>query len=185
MTVTGARPTLLDVSGPDPLIPEPERPDLSSGAALTTDEGPALRDARSIAARIVEDETQADAARQRYQADGLPTIEADERLGPLLQHGEIPHAVHGSAMLELGSTGGNGRHPVGGTLYLTSRRLIHAGEQVMDVPLGTIEEMALALGRLLLIRLNDGLDLALEVSHPRLLRVQIAAAKAAARGRGR
>jgi hypothetical protein len=45
--------------------------------------------------------------------------------------------------------------------------------------------MAIALERLLLIRLTDGLDLALEVSHPRLLRVQIAAAKAAARGKVR
>jgi hypothetical protein len=88
-------------------------------------------------------------------------------------------------MLEMGTAGANGRHPVGGTLYLTSRRLIHAGEQVSEVPLATIEEMALALERLLLIRLNDGLDLALEVAHPRLLRVQIAAAKAAARGKVR
>jgi len=173
------------VSNPDPSRPEPERSDLSSGAALTTDEGPALRDARSIATRIAEDEAQADEARERYQADGLPTIEADERLSALLQPNEIPHAVHGSAMLEMGTTGANGRHPVGGTLYLTSRRLIHAGEQVTEVPLTAIEEMALAFGRLLLIRLHDGLDLALEVSHPRLLRVQIAAAKAAARGRGR
>jgi hypothetical protein len=173
------------VSGPDPRIPEPERSDLSSGAALTTDEGPALRDARSIADRIAEDETKADTARERYQAEGPPTIEADERLAALLQKDEIPHAIHAGAMLEMGTTGANGRHPVGGTLYLTSRRLIHAGEQVTEVPLATIEEMALALGRLLLIRLNDGLDLALEVSHPRLLRVQIAAAKAAARGRGR
>jgi hypothetical protein len=88
-------------------------------------------------------------------------------------------------MLEMGTTGANGRHPLGGTLHLTSRRLIHVGEQVTEVPLTTIEEMALALERLLLIRLNDGLDLALEVSHPRLLRVQIAAAKAAARGKVR
>lgn len=180
-----ARPTLLDVSGPEPLVPEPERPDHSSGAALTTDDGPALRDARSIAARIAEDEVQADEARERYQADGLPIMEADDRLTPLLQPDEIPHAMHASAMLEMGTTGGNGRHPVGGTLYLTSRRLIHLGEQVAEVPLASIEEMAVALGRLLLIRLQDGLDLALEVAHPRLLRVQIAAAKAAARGRGR
>jgi hypothetical protein len=173
------------VSGLDPLVPEQERSDLSSGAALTADEGPALRDARFVAARIAEDEAQADEARERYQAEGLPTIEADERLAPLLQPDEIPHAVHGSAMLEMGTTGANGRHPVGGTLYLTSRRLIHAGEQVSEVPLATIEEMALALERLLLIRLNDGLDLALEVAHPRLLRVQIAAAKAAARGKVR
>lgn len=172
------------MSDPDPSRFEPARSDLSSGAALTTDEGPALRDARFIAARIAEDEAQADEARGRYQADGLPTLAADEGLSTLLQPDEIPHAMHASAMLEMG-TGANGRHPVGGSLYLTSRRLIHAGEQVTEVPLAAIEEMALALGRLLLIRLQDGLDLALEVAHPRLLRVQIAAAKAAARGRGR
>jgi hypothetical protein len=177
--------TLADVSGSDPLDPEAERSDRPSEGALTTDEGPALRDARFVAARIAEDEAQADEARERYQAEGLPTVEADERLTDLLQPDEIAYAVHGSAMLEMGTTGANGRHPVGGTLYLTSRRLIHAGEQVTEVPLAAIEEMALALGRLLLIRLQDGLDLALEVAYPRLLRVQIAAAKAAARGRGR
>jgi hypothetical protein len=178
MTAAGARRRLRDVQGPDPLVPEPERPDHSSGAALTTDDGPALRDARAIAARIAEDEAWADEARQRYQAHGLPTIEADERLAALRQPDEIPHAVHSRAMLELAQ-------PLGGTLYLTSRRLIHAGEQLTEVPLTAIEEMAVAFERLLLIRLQDGLDLALEVSHPRLLRVQIAAAKAAARGRGR
>jgi hypothetical protein len=155
------------MSGPEPRIPEPERPDLSSGAALTADEGPALRDARFVAARIAEDEAQADEARDRFQTTGLPTVQADPRVAPLLQPDETVHAVHASAMLEMGTTGANGRHPVGGTLLLTSRRLIHVGEQVTDVPLTTIEEMSIALERLLLIRLNDGLDLALEVSHPR------------------
>jgi hypothetical protein len=173
------------MSGPEPLVPEPKRPDISSGAALTADDGPALRDARFVAARIAEDEAQADEARERYQTTGLPTLKADPRLAPLLQTDETVHAVHTSAMLEMGTTGANGRHPTGGTLYLTSRRLIHAGEQVTEVPLTTVEEMALALERLLLIRLNHGSDLALEVSHPRLLRVQIAAAKAAARGKVR
>ena len=177
--------TLADVSGHDPLRPEQAWPDQSSEGALTTDEGPALRDARFIAARIAEDEAQADEARERYQAEGLPTIEADDRVTPLLELGEIPHGFHGNAMLEMGTTGVSGRRPVGGSLYLTSHRLIHLGEQQTDVQLTTIEEMALALERLLLVRLNDGLDLALEVSHPRLLRVQIAAAKAAARGKVR
>ena len=176
--------TLANVSGPDPLRPEHAWPDQSSEGALT-DEGPALRDARFVAARIAEDEAQADDARERYQEIGLPTVEPDERLAPLLQPDEIVHAIHASAMLEMGTSGANERHPVGGTLHLTSRRLIHLGEQQTEVRLTTIEEVALALERLLLIRLTDGLDLALEVSHPRLLRVQIAAAKAAARGKVR
>ena len=44
-----------------------------------------------------------------------------------------------------------------------------------------IDEMAVALERLLLIRLRDGSDLAIEVDQPRLLRVQLATALAASR----
>jgi hypothetical protein len=50
-----------------------------------------------------------------------------------------------------------------------------------EVPLGEIDEMVVALERLVLIRLRDGSDLAVEVDQPRLLRVQIAAAVAAVR----
>lgn len=173
------------MSGLDPLRPEPVRPDPTSGAALTTDEGPALRDARSIAARIADDEMQANEARQRYQSDGLPQLDADGRLAPMRRDDETLHAIHPGAMLEHGSSGNNGAHLIGGTLYLTSQRLVHLAEETTEVPLGDVEEMAIALERLLLIRLRGELDLAIDVAHPRLLRVQIAAAKAAARGTGR
>jgi hypothetical protein len=173
------------MSGPDPLVSEPAWSDRSSEGALSTDEGPALRDARSISARIAEDEVQADEARQRYQAEGLPTLEPDDAFAALRQPDETPHAVHGSALLERGTGVADGTQLAGGTLYLTSRRLLHAGAQLTEVPLTAIEEMAVALERLLLIRLSDGSDLALEVEHPRLLRVQIAAAKGAARATGR
>jgi hypothetical protein len=170
------------MSGLDPLRPEPARLDPVSEAALTTDEGAALRDALTIAARIAEDETQAHEARLRYQAEGLPQVEADERLSALSRTDETAHAIHTSAVLERGSPNGDGANLVGGTLYVTSQRVIHVAEETTEVGLGEIEEMAIALERLLLIRLRDGLDLALDVAHPRLLRVQIAAAMAAARG---
>lgn len=173
------------MSGPDPLDTEPARSDRSSDRALSADEGPALRDARSISARIAEDEVQADEARELYQVQGLPTLESDERLAALRQPDETPHAVHGSALLERDTAGDEASRLLGGTLYLTSRRLLHAGAELTEVPLTAIEEMAVALERLLLIRLNDGSDLALEVEHPRLLRVQIAAAKGAARATAR
>jgi hypothetical protein len=169
------------VSGSDPLDIGPAGSDRSSDGALSTDEGSALRDARAISARIAEDELQADEARQRYQVEGLPMVEPDERLAAIRQPDETAHAVHGSALLERGTGNEDATQLLGGTLYLTSQRLLHAGEELTEVPLTDIEEMAVALERLLLIRLNDGSDLALEVDHPRLLRVQIAAAKGAAR----
>jgi hypothetical protein len=49
------------------------------------------------------------------------------------------------------------------------------------VDLQQISDMAVSMERLLLIELTDGSDLAIEVDQPRLLRVQLAAARAAAR----
>jgi hypothetical protein len=145
-------------------------------------EGAALRDAEEIADRIARDEAAADEARQAYQSQGLPVIEPHGAAGAI-HPGELFHAVHGSAMLEEpGQTDGAAR-PRGGTLYLTSERLIHAGAASTELPLTEIDEMAVALERLLLIRRRDGSDLAVEVDQPRLLRVQLAAAVAAERAR--
>jgi hypothetical protein len=148
-----------------------------------TDDEAALRDAEHIADRIARDETAADEARQAYQADGLPAIEPDASADAILQPGETLYAVRSSTMLEETGATGAAVHPRGGTLYLTSGRLVHAGEESTELPLTAIEEMAVALERLVLIRRRDGSDLALEVDQPRLLRVQLAAAIAAVRGR--
>ena len=138
-----------------------------------------MRDARSIAARIAADERAADEARAAYQATGLPPIERDANASAILNSGELLYAVRASALLEeAGATDGQGL-PKGGTLYLTSARLIHVGNESTEAPLAEIDEMAVALERLVLIRLRDGSDLAVEVDQPRLLRVQIAAAIAA------
>ena len=71
----------------------------------------------------------------------------------------------------------------GGDLYLTSRRMVHVGESSREISLDAIEESAVSLERLLLLDLTDGSDTAIEVDQPRLLRVQLAAARANARRR--
>ena len=146
-------------------------------------EGAALRDAEEIADRIARDEAAADEARQAYQSQGLPAIGPDGAADAILHPGEILHAAHASAMLEEPGQTDGAAHPRGGTLYLTSARLIHAGAASSELPLAEIDEMAVALERLLLIRRRDGSDLAVEVDQPRLLRVQLAAAVAAQRAR--
>ena len=137
----------------------------------------ALRDARSIADRIGADEAAADAERARLIDGELPDLNAEIDEALPLGSGEILHATRRAAMLE------NGAMPMGGSLYLTSERLVHIGQERHVVPLEKIAETAVALERLLLLDMTDGSDLAIEVDQPRLLRVQLAAARAAARER--
>jgi hypothetical protein len=146
-------------------------------------EGAAVRDAQTIADRIAAGETAADDARQAYQADGLPAIEPDAGAVAILQPGETLHAMHASALLEEAGVPSGAAQPRGGTLYLTSERVVHSGTESTELPLADVEEMAIALERLVLIRRRDGSDLAVEVDQPRLLRVQLAAAIAAVRAR--
>jgi len=145
---------------------------------------PALRDASTIAARIARDESAADAARDTYRREGLPMLAPGADLAALLEPDEELHAVYPMAMLERGSHEAHDAPlPRGGVLVLTSRRLIHHGAAIVAWPLGELDEMSVALERLLLLRLDDGDDLAIEVDQPRLLRVQLAAAIAALRAR--
>lgn len=67
-----------------------------------------------------------------------------------------------------------------GRLYLTTSRLILLGRAALHVELSEIDELALA-GERLLVTLQDGTGLAIDAGGPRLLRVQVAAARAAAR----
>lgn len=139
----------------------------------------AVRDAEAIARRVAADEAAADTERARLSREPLPALAdgIEERIG--LQAAETVHAMRPAALVE----GRGGSLPAGGTLYLTSHRLIHAGTELREVPLGDIAEIGVALERLLLVDLADGSDLAIEVDQPRLLRVQLAAARAAARER--
>jgi hypothetical protein len=138
----------------------------------------ALRDAQKIADRIAADEAAAVEARQSYEVDGLPTIEPDEAARAILAPGELLHAMHASALLEAHAAAAQEALPRGGTLYLTSTRLMHLGAETTELQLSEIDEVTVALERLVLIRLRDGLDLAVEVDQPRLLRLQLATALA-------
>ena len=173
----------------EPIAPAPDAA-TAPGATIaavtpsnTTSDVAPVRDAQRIAERIARDETLADEARERYRTVGLPELEPSALLG-LLNPGERLHAVHRMAMLEAGwrgATGADSDLPHGGTLYVTSQRLVHRGTDDGIWDFGEIDEMAVALERLLLVRMRDGSDLAIEVDKPRLLRVQMAAALAASR----
>lgn len=165
----------------DPQAPSPEQaPAHRSADAAPTDAVPAaLRDAQQVAARISADEAAADDERARLAQDRLPTLSDGIEQRIQLGADEVVHAIRQVALLE----SADGAMPQGGTLYLTSHRLIHAGQGLHEVELSAIAETAVALERLLLVDLADGSDLAFEIDQPRLLRVQLAAARAAARER--
>jgi hypothetical protein len=163
-------------------IPDAPWPELAP-ADRTADAAPpavpaALRDAQAVASRIKADEEAADAERTRL-ADGLLPVLSEYEGRPPLQPDESVHAFRLSALLEEHDSD----IPSGGTLYLTSHSLVHAGQRVREIALETITEIAVVLERLLLVDLADGSDLAIEVDQPRLFRVQLAAARAAARRR--
>jgi hypothetical protein len=167
------------VTTPEAPLPEHAPTGREADAVTTTKDSAALRDAQIVAARIGADEVAADDERTRLVHEPLPNLpDVDEPLLSL-QPDEVMHAIRPMAMLE----DGRGQPPSGGSLFLTSQRLVHVGEKRREVDVADIAETGVALERLLLIDMVDGSDLAIEVDQPRLLRVQLAAARAAARER--
>ena len=141
---------------------------------------PALRDAAHIAERIALDEAAATAARDEYRVNGLPRLSSEVPFD--LEPDELVHAHRAAALLEHSSADSEARpEPGSGALWVTSRRLVHAGPTPTAVRLEDIDEMAVAVGRLLLVRLRDGTGIAIETDQPRLLRVVLAAAIEVAR----
>lgn len=145
---------------------------------LSTEEGPALRDAVAAARRAERDEAEAAAARERYRSSPLPPVLAANGVATHLLPNEVLHSARPSAILS--APGGDGGLGYGGTLYLTSRRLIHLGQVVLTVALSDILETSMA-GERLLLALRAGEGIALDVDRPRLLRAEIAAARRANR----
>lgn len=139
----------------------------------STEDGPALRDAATLAERAAVDEAAANAARERFRHGPVPAIEPDEAIAPHLLSDERPLGLRRHAILR--APGGDVALGYGGTLYLTSRRLLHLGQVNMTVQLTDIVETSLS-GERLLLSLRGGEGFALDVDRPRLLRAQIAAA---------
>ena len=152
-----------------------ERDQVPGGAAATgtTEEGPALRDATETASRIEADEAAAVEVRDRLHAAPLPSLAPDEAIGPHLAGDELVHGLRARAILK--APGDDRALGYGGTLYLTSRRLVHIGQVTVNVQLADIAETSLA-GERLLVALSDSEGLVLDVERPRQLRAEIAAA---------
>ncbi len=139
----------------------------------STEEGPALRDASTAVERAAQDEADADAARERFRIGPIQALEPDAEISAQLAPGEVVHALRTRAILR--APGGDTSLGYGGTLYLTSRRLVHLGKVVMSVQLTDIAESSLA-GERLLLTLNNGEGLSLDLDRPRLLRAEMAEA---------
>jgi hypothetical protein len=179
MPTGGTPPRLPSVNSPEASPPELTPGFRATEADPTTAVPAALRDAQKVTVRVGADEAAADAERSRLASEPLPRLsDGDEPILRLLP-GEVIHAIRPMAVLE----DGRGQFLSGGSLYMTSQRLVHIGEKSRAVDLADIAETGVALERLLLVDLADGSDLAIEVDQPRLLRVQLAAARAAARER--
>ena len=159
---------------------------------------------------MAADESDAIQARERYRNEGLDAIEPDPeiraRLHPNEQLVEMrPGAMVGRALLAGvgGAAGEDGEgtassaaqhlvESLSGRLYLTTARLLLLVRPTADGPadgeltvgLADIEELA-CVGERLLVSLADGTGLTIDAGRPRLLRVQIAAARAASRGEPR
>ena len=154
-------------------------PSASHAVGGSTEEDPALRDATTVAARAADDEEAAGAARDRFRIGPVPSIEPDEDVKSHLANDESVHALRRHAILR--APGGDRALGYAGTLYLTSRRLLHLGQVVLSVTLTEIDESSLA-GERLLLSLRGGEGLALDVDMPRLLRAEMAAVLQGLRG---
>ncbi len=156
-----------------------------SGIVETDDEAAALvalGDASRIVDRDGDDEAAAAAARVAYQTEPMTRLEPDPAVAQLLAPGERLLAIRRWATLERRQPipGERLARGLGGQLFITSRRLLHVGRLVLTFQLADITETALGAGHLLVV-MRDGTGLALGVDQPRLLRVQIAEARATAR----
>lgn len=126
------------------------------------------------------DEARAEEARRRLHEQGIVPIEPDERIAGLLDRDERVYAVRRATSLE------RRQHPRGddpglhGDLYLTSRRLVHLGRTRVDYRLQQISDAVVSAHRLVLVT-DESHGVTIDVADPRVLRVEIAAARAAAR----
>jgi hypothetical protein len=139
----------------------------------STEEGPALRDAASAAHRAAADEADAALTRDRFRDGPLPAIDPDEYIVGHLTPGESVHDLRTRAILR--TPGGESALGYGGSVYLTSRRLVHLGQVNVTVQLSDIVETSLA-GERLLLTLPEGEGMALDLDRPRHFRAQMAAA---------
>lgn len=145
-------------------------------------DAPAVRDAAGVLARIATDEAAAAQARDRYRTQPMQPLAPDGRIAPLLAGDEDLLALRRGVTFDRRQSvpGADLSNAVAGSLYVTTRRLVLVGRLTLSFSLRDIEEAVLSGERLLLV-LRDGIGVSLDVPQPRLLRVEIATARASAR----
>jgi hypothetical protein len=131
--------------------------------------------------RAAADEAAADQARLGLHLRNTVRPDPDDLIRPVMGPDEELVAVRRSALMQVSSSPELPvASPVVVDVYVTSRRLVLLGPETLAIDLATVDEAVVSRDRLLLV-LCDGVGLALEVDWPRLLRVEIAAARAARR----
>ena len=135
----------------------------------------AVRDADAIVDRATQDERAALELRGRLRTEPLTTIAPDAHVSELLDTGERVIALRDAVVVK--------HHPAAAAgpprvvrLYVTTARLILVDETPWTIPLDQIDELSLS-GEQILITLVNGEGICLDAGPPRLLRVQIAAAR--------
>src|ERR1035437_1668308 len=89
------------------------------------------------------DQAAADEARLRYRRRGVVCLDPDERIAPLLESGERLVAVRRSAVAyRTGTLESVATPPVVVDLYVTSRRLVLAGPDLIFFDLATLDAPA-------------------------------------------
>jgi hypothetical protein len=133
------------------------------------------------ALRDTTDEEAARHAREQYRSAGIPLMATDAEAAPHLADDERVLGMRAQA--DLGrldeATRATVRHS--GRLYVTDRRLLHLGEEVVSVSLADIVELAMSDERIL-VTLAESRGVTLDISDPRRFRVLVAAAKSASNG---
>lgn len=126
------------------------------------------------------DEASAQAARERLRGEGIIPIEPDSLIGAVLAPRELVVAARRSALLERRSEERDQARALEGSLYVTTQRLLHLGRVQVECPLVDIREAIVAGGDLMLL-VGQGRGMTIWVDDPSVLRVEIAAAREAAR----
>jgi hypothetical protein len=142
---------------------------------------PALRDATAISRRIDDDQAAADRAREHIRAEGMQTLAIGSEGGLALEPDERVLAVRRPALARPANAAPS-EHPTAGALYLTDRRLVFVtAPATTAIDLAEIVELSAVGERQLLIELRSSEGVSYEIDRPRLFRVEVSEAVAAAR----
>jgi hypothetical protein len=111
---------------------------------------------------------------------GIVALEPDERIGVMLAPGELVVAVRRAVSVERRKDYADPSQGLLGDLYVTTSRLVYLGRVPVEVALVDIREAVVAAGVVRLV-VAEGHGVEIRAGDPRLLRVEIAAVREAAR----